>query len=84
MNILDKLTISKENFNTNNSWGFGGGIGIIYNLKDGYYVKIGKLYYRHLPPVNFYSLTRPDGTKIEFKNKNYLMQYLKDNFNNNK
>jgi len=45
----DKIE-SVEEYNTNNAWGFGGGIGKQYNLKNSnLFVRIGTAYFRHLP-----------------------------------
>ena len=47
------MIISKEDFNTNNAWGFGGGIGVQTNYKSGAYSKKGKACYRHMPSTTF-------------------------------
>jgi hypothetical protein len=47
-------------FNTNNAWGFGGGVGTSYKRgKQG--VRVGVAYYRHHPPASFMSLDISDG-----------------------
>ena len=79
MNYLKSISLSTENFNTNNAWGFGGSAGVQYNLKNDCCVKIGKYYYRHLPPQKFYTLIKKDCSSIEFKNITKLELYLKDN-----
>lgn len=45
--------IKKERFNTNNAWGFGGGIGTETTFDNGIVNRKGKAYYRHSPSVSF-------------------------------
>lgn len=47
------MNIKVEKFNTNNAWGFGGGIGTQTTYESGAYMKEGKAYYRHMPPTKF-------------------------------
>ncbi len=53
---LAEQKATTEEFNTNNAWGFGGGIGTKYTLPNGTYVKIGTGYFRHLPPVKYITI----------------------------
>lgn len=48
-------------YNTNNAWGFGGGIGIKYDLPSGVSVKIGKACYRHQDPTKYITIKGADG-----------------------
>lgn len=48
-----KKEAAAEEFNTNNAWGFGGGVGTEYTLLD-FCARVGVAYYRHLPPVRFF------------------------------
>lgn len=50
--LLAKAT-SKEVFNTNNDWGFGGAIGTQYVFKNNVQIRTGKACYRHLPSAKF-------------------------------
>ena len=45
--------ISTEKFNTNNGWGFGGGVGTETVYDNNVVNRKGKAYYRHLPSSNF-------------------------------
>jgi hypothetical protein len=45
--------ISTEKYNTNNAWGFGGGIGVKTTFDNGVTHKKGKAYFRHLPPESY-------------------------------
>ena len=51
---LLELGFKKENFNTTNAWGFGGGIGVIFT-KDNNWIKFGRACYRHAPSHNYIS-----------------------------
>jgi hypothetical protein len=53
---LAEQKATTEEFNTNNAWGFGGGIGTKYTLPDGSYVKIGTAYFRHNDPVKYITI----------------------------
>lgn len=65
MNISEYL-ISRgyetTSFNTNNDWGFGGGIGTSYR-KNNVEVRIGRAYYRHLASVQ-YTTVSIDGMRV--------------------
>jgi len=51
---MSKATIvSKEPFNTNNAWGFGGGIGTVTTYSNGYRMRKGTAMFRHLPNESF-------------------------------
>ena len=43
-------------FNTNNGWGFGGGVGKSFKFNEHLELRIGKAYYRHLKPEAFIAL----------------------------
>lgn len=45
--------LSVTEFNTNNAWGFGGGIGKEFKYKKHLSLRKGTAYYRHLPSKNF-------------------------------
>ena len=45
--------ISVAKFNTNNAWGFGGGIGKVTTYSNGYEMRKGRAFYRHLPSERF-------------------------------
>lgn len=48
---------SVEPFNTNNAWGFGGGIGEHFSCKVGdrvYDIRKGTAYFRHAKPQRFF------------------------------
>jgi hypothetical protein len=45
--------VSTEKYNTNNAWGFGGGIGVKTTFDNGVIHKKGKAYYRHLPEESY-------------------------------
>lgn len=84
---LEKLIKSKgfisSPFNTNNSWGFGGGVGISY-VKDSVEIRIGKAYYRHLPSHKFITLSLDGKTRVDISEKQLItylenILYAKDN-----
>jgi hypothetical protein len=52
---------NESKFNTNNAWGFGGGIGVRTDYKSGAYSKKGKAYYRHMPPTKFETYMESEG-----------------------
>jgi len=57
-------------FNTNNDWGFGGGIGKVYVYPNGYTMRKGRAYYRHLPSHSFtyyFNNEHKEITKKEFE-----------------
>lgn len=49
---MAKITHS-EKFNTNNNWGFGGGVGVARSYSNGYRSRCGTSSYRHAPPEKF-------------------------------
>lgn len=49
--------VSTVDFNTNNSWGFGGGIGKQTEFSNGLILREGTAYYRHLPKEKFKKLS---------------------------
>lgn len=57
------IECTAKDFNTNNSWGFCGGIGIDYTFNDKLSAKIGRAFYRHLPSQNYITITL-DGKRI--------------------
>lgn len=56
--------ISKEPFNTCNSWGFGGGVGTITTYLSGHKHRRGKAYFRHLSPERIDRYFDPNGREI--------------------
>lgn len=84
---LEELIKSKgfisSPFNTNNGWGFGGGVGTSY-IKDGVEIRIGKAYYRHLPSHKFITLSLDGKTRVDISEKQLItylenILYAKDN-----
>lgn len=61
---LDSIGATKTEFNSNNAWGFGGGIGTRYELPNKYIVKIGTACFRHLTSVKYITITNPDGRRV--------------------
>jgi hypothetical protein len=45
--------LTREKFNSNNAWGFGGGIGTDVKYDNGLRNRFGTAYYRHTPSVSF-------------------------------
>lgn len=45
--------VKREKFNTNNAWGFGGGIGEEITYDNGLINRKGTAYYRHMSPSKF-------------------------------
>jgi len=60
---LLKLAIKTETFDTNNGWGFGGGIGKSYTLPNGIEIRKGKACHRHHPPTPYLTISH-NGTRI--------------------
>jgi hypothetical protein len=56
MKELISLALSSKTFNTNNGWGFGGGYGTEYTLKNNVVIRTGKACYRHAPPSAFIAI----------------------------
>ena len=54
-------------FNTNNAWGFGGGIGKVFVYSNGYTIRKGRAYFRHLPPRSFVRYFDADHKEISKK-----------------
>lgn len=48
-----KLEIASAPFNTNNAWGFGGGIGTEWTFPDGLRYRQGTAYFRHRASMSF-------------------------------
>ena len=60
--------VKQEKFNTNNSWGFGGGVYTRTTYSNGLVIDKGKLCYRHLPPSPFTrSMVEIDGELVNLK-----------------
>lgn len=77
MSILQKvkrISVSSENLNTNNAWGFGGSIGTLYTLPDGAKIKIGRYCYRHASPTPYMILYEVD--ENQNTSKTYIERYL--------
>lgn len=53
-----------KKFNTNNAWGFGGGIGTHTTYENGYSCRKGRAYYRHLKSESFVKYYDADGKRI--------------------
>ena len=76
------LSVKRENFNTNNSWGFGGGTGVMYTFSDGSFLRIGVASYRHLPSSKFVTYTSKEGdrlidvTKLSDKHIQYIFEQI--------
>ena len=51
-NFASALLGEPKEYNTNNGWGFGGGIGIRWE-KGNIRLKLGTAYYRHLPSAQY-------------------------------
>lgn len=47
-----------EYYNTNNAWGFGGGIGLKYIFNKKLSCKIGTAYYRHLDSSKYITIEK--------------------------
>jgi len=60
--FLKENGFSDEEFNTNNAWGFGGAAGTRF-VKGDIEVRVGKAYYRHLPPSSF-AAVYVDGERV--------------------
>lgn len=62
LNFKTMFTAShkKEKFNSCNAWGFAGGIGDKFVFSETLYAKVGKAYYRHLPPDRYRDDLPPD------------------------
>lgn len=61
--------MKREDFNTNNAWGFGGAIGTKYTLKNGYYIRKGRAYFRHIKTESFtkyYDSTGKEISKVDW------------------
>lgn len=54
---LLKKAIKSHAYNTNNGWGFGGGIGREFTFPNNVKLRIGRAYYRHLPPSNYVTVS---------------------------
>ena len=59
--------VSHEHYNTNYAWGFGGGIGVATIFKDGFRMRDGTAYFRHLPPEKYTNYYNADGKQISKK-----------------
>ena len=80
---LTKLSDSKETFNSNNAWGFGGAYGTIYNFKDNTVeVKVATACYRHTSSTPFIKLTTSDDTEfLDLTDTQKNRQMLLNNLN---
>jgi hypothetical protein len=71
LNMSTKVKMDVEEFNTNNDWGFGGGVGKMVRI-GAYACRFGKAYYRHLPSESFARFFRFDGERrIEIGEKEF-------------
>ena len=57
-----KSTVKK--FNTNNAWGFGGGIGTHTTFENGYSIRKGTAHFRHLKSERFCHYRNDKGVGI--------------------
>lgn len=64
MKIKGVAPVEVQEFNTNNGWGFGGGIGKKYLYPNGYSIRKGRAYYRHLPSHAYTTYCEPSGRHI--------------------
>jgi hypothetical protein len=53
---LISLGFQPEKYNTNNAWGFGGGIGTKYT-KGNIFVRLGQAHFRHMHPQSYITVT---------------------------
>lgn len=63
-NQLLKRAVSVEEFNTNNSWGFGGAIGKEWVFSSGWKVRSGRACYRHTGTTPFTAVYNPEGKRV--------------------
>lgn len=64
-----EVKIEVTDFNTNNAWGFGGGIGKLVKIGD-FTCRYGKAYFRHLKPEAFCRFFYDgDGRHVEVSQK---------------
>lgn len=61
--LLQLPDVNVNACNTNNGWGFDGGIYKQYEA-NGYIVRIGEACYRHLSSSPFVTLTAPTGKRL--------------------
>ena len=59
---LETKTNNKEEFNTNNGWGFGGAYGEKFTLDTGISVRLKVVCYRHMPSDNMVEILYNDET----------------------
>lgn len=64
MEIVEALNPTKEKFNTNNAWGFGGEVRTKYTFSDGAVIRKGKRIYRHRKSTSFVIMITPDNKVI--------------------
>lgn len=62
-----KLPIAGVPFNTNNAWGFGGGIGLSFKFPNGIEYRTGTAYFRHQEPAEFDGFRDADGRRADYK-----------------
>jgi len=74
MKLLAQLGFTPTEFNTNNAWGFGGGVGTSWT-RGNIEIRIGKAYYRHAPPNPFITLTNSNVHRMDLT-KRQLKEYL--------
>ena len=61
---IRSYSVSREEFNTNNAWGFGGGIGTEYTFPDGSKLRVGTACYRHLKPHSYVAAYAASGERV--------------------
>jgi hypothetical protein len=63
LNEILTLAVKKQDFNTCNGWGFGGGIGTEYTFANGVTLRKGTAYYRHIKSHAFVAVYK-DGNRV--------------------
>ena len=76
---LISLATDVEDYNTNNDWGFGGGVGKIYTLPNGVVLKVGMACYRHHKSHKYYRVWYKgdeimDVNKLSYKQLDHIMK----------
>jgi len=83
---LQELAVSFiSDYNSNNSWGFGGAYGSVYTFKT-FRVMVATACYRHTPSTKFIKIYSEDeGTIYDHKNctatRGYALQIIKERIN---
>ena len=67
--------ISSVEFNTNNAWGFGGGIGYESIYSNGSVSRYGTAYFRHLPSEKFERFWTDKTKKHEISKEEFIKAF---------